>query len=136
MVEERLDAVEAVIREETDSLATARLQDAFELHARKTAETNAYFSGLAALKHNAVALARFQPTSLERLKARQGAFQATLEANLKMLQTLSKASEHLIRSLAQEVDAPRQLTVYDKTGIQRQRNAKRSAGPIMILRKS
>ena len=136
MVEERLDAVEAVIREETDSLATARLQDAFALHARKTAETNAYFTGLAALKQNAVALARFQPSALDRLKSRQGAFQSTIEANLKMLQTLSKASEHLIRSLAQEVEAPRQLAVYDKTGMPGYRSAKKTTAPIVISRKS
>lgn len=135
-MEERLDAVEAVIREETDSLATARLEDAFALHARKTSNTNAYFSGLAALKQNAVALARFQPSALDRLKARQGALQATLEANLKMLQTLSKASEHLIRTLAHEVEAPRQLTVYDKTGVSGYGGAKPATAPIIISRKS
>jgi len=35
LVEERLDAVETLIREETDRLAEARLRDAFSLYEKK-----------------------------------------------------------------------------------------------------
>ena len=35
LVEERLDAVETLIREETDRLAEARLRDAFTLYEKK-----------------------------------------------------------------------------------------------------
>ena len=42
MLEQRLDALESVIRQETDYLATAKLSEAFALHERKTMEATSY----------------------------------------------------------------------------------------------
>lgn len=116
LLETRLNLVEAVIREETDHLATARLADAFALHERKALEIRSYERGLSIFRDNSIALARFKPTGLERIKMRQGALQATLEANLKTLQTLKTVSEGLLRGVATEVAATRSLATYGKSG--------------------
>jgi hypothetical protein len=136
LVEERLDAVETLIREETDRLAEARLRDAFTLYEKKSQLTDSYHRDVLKLKNNAVALARFKPEGLDRLKARQARFEAALDANLKVLQTLSKASENLIRGLADDVEAPQKLDVYSRSGIKQKPTLRPHAQPIMISRKS
>ena len=132
LVEERLDAVETLIREETDRLAEARLRDAFTFFEKKSQLTDFYHRDVLKLKNNAVAIARFKPAGLDRLKARQARFEAALDANLKVLQTLSKASEHLIRGLADDVAAPSKLDVYSRHGAKSQPTTRPHAQPIMI----
>jgi 5-methylcytosine-specific restriction endonuclease McrBC GTP-binding regulatory subunit McrB len=136
LVEERLDAVETLIREETDRLAEARLRDAFTLYEKKNHLTESYHRDVLKLKNNAVALARFKPEGLDRLKAKQARFEAALDANLKVLQTLSKASEHLIRGLAHDVEAPQKLDTYSRNGTKQNAIQRPHAQPIMISRKS
>ena len=136
LVEERLDAVETLIREETDRLAEARLRDAFTFYEKKSQLTDSYHRDVLKLKNNAVALVRFKPVGLDRLKARQARFEAALDANLKVLQTLSKASEHLIRGLADDVEAPQKLDVYSQNGKRHTMTRRPHAQPIMISRKS
>ncbi len=116
LLEERLDTIEAVICEESDHLAKARLADAFALHERKSLEAKSYERGLNIFLENSVALARFQPSGLERIKMRHGALQSTLEANLKTLQTLKTVSESLLRGVATDVAASRSLSTYGKGG--------------------
>ncbi len=116
LLEARLNSVEAVIREETDHLATARLADAFALHERKALEVRSYERGLSAFRDNSIALARFKPSGLDRIKMRQGALQASLEANLRTLQTLRTVSENLLRGVASEVAATRSLSTYGQSG--------------------
>ena len=116
LLEARLDTVEAVIREETDHLATARLADAFALHERKSLEIRSYERGLNHFRENSIAVARFQPSGLERIKMRQGALQATLEANLKTLQTLRTVSEMILRGVATDVASTRTLSTYGQGG--------------------
>ena len=116
MLEERLDAIESIIRDETDHLAHARLADAFALHERKALEARSYERGLNLFRENSVAMARFKPSGLERIKARQGALQASLEANLKTLQTLKTVSEGILRGVAHDVAARRTLNTYGQGG--------------------
>jgi hypothetical protein len=116
MLEERLTAMEALIREETDHLAKARLADAFALNERKVLEAKSYERGLAIFRENSVALARFHPSGLERIKMRHGALQSTLEANLKTLQTLKTVSESILRGVASDVAASRSLATYGRSG--------------------
>ncbi len=136
LVEERLDAVETLIREETDRLAEARLRDAFSLYEKKSQLTETYHRDVLNLKNNAVALKRFKPEGLDRLKAKQARFEAALDANLKVLQTLSKASEHLIRGLADDVEAPRTLDVYNSSGKKPGLGMRSRVEPLIISRKS
>ena len=116
LLEARLDTVETIIREETDYLATARLADAFALYERKSIEVQTYERSLSIFRANSIALARFKPSGLERIKMRQRALQATLEANLKTLQTLRTVSENLLRGVASEVAMTRSLATYGQGG--------------------
>ena len=116
MLESRLDTLESVIREETDHLATSRLADAFALHERKAMEARSYERSFIAFRHNAVALARYKPTALERIKMRHGSLQSSLEANLKTLQTLTSVSEGILRGVAREVSSARSLSTYGQSG--------------------
>ena len=115
-LEQRLDTLEAVIRAETDHLATARLADAFALHERKSLEAKQYERGLDLFRRNSVALARFKPSGLERIRMRQGALQTSLEANLKTLQTLKTVAESLLRGVAKEANASKTPTLYGRGG--------------------
>ena len=115
-IEARLDAVEAVIREETDLLAKSSLEEAFALQERKATAGQVYLHGLEGLKRNSVALARFRPSGLERIRMRQGRFLTELEANLRVLQTLRSVSENLLRGVAKEVMAPKMLSTYSGSG--------------------
>jgi hypothetical protein len=47
---------------------------------------------------------------------RQGTLKASLEANLKTLQTLKAVSESLLRGVAKEVTASRSPTTYGRGG--------------------
>jgi SpoVK/Ycf46/Vps4 family AAA+-type ATPase len=114
--EARLDALEIIIRSETDHLAAARLADAFALHERKALEAQTYERSLDEFRRNSVALARFKPSGLDRVKMRQGALQASLEANLKTLQTLKTVSESLLRGVAKDVAAARSPGLYGRGG--------------------
>ena len=120
----------------TDRLAEARLRDAFTLYEKKSQLTDSYHRDVLKLKNNAVALARFKPEGLDRLKVRQARFEAALNANLKVLQTLSKASENLIRGLAEDVEAPQKLHVYSPEGMKKNASPRAHAQPIMISKKS
>ncbi len=116
MLEQRLDALETVIRQETDYLATAKLAEAFALHERKTMEASSYERCYLAFRQNLISLARYKPNGLERIKMRQGALQSSLEANLKALQTLTSVSENILRGVAKEVASTRTLSTYGKGG--------------------
>jgi len=132
MMESRLDTLEAVIREETDYLVTAKLADAFALHERKGMEARSYERSFLAFRHNAVALARYKPSGLERIKMRHGALQSTLEANLKTLQTLSSVSEGILRGVAKEVSAARSPSTYGKSGRINGYKGGSAATPLMV----
>jgi len=116
MLEQRLDDLESVIRQETDYLATAKLSEAFALHERKTMEATSYERCYLVFRHNLISLARYKPNGLERIKMRQGALQLSLEANLKALQTLTSVSENILRGVAKEVASTRSLSTYGKAG--------------------
>jgi hypothetical protein len=132
LLEAKLDDLESVIREETDHLATARLADAFALHERKVMEVNSYERGLKIFRDNSIALARFKPTQLERIKMRQGSLQSTLEANLKTLQTLRTVSETILRGVASEVSASRHLSTYGKNGTLSANKRPTHASPLLV----
>lgn len=103
---------------------------------KKSQLTGSYHRDVLKLKNNTMALARFNPSGLDRLKARQARFEAALDASLKVLQTLSKASENLIRGLADDVEAPKKLDVYLGAGNRQTTTMRPHAQPIMISRKS
>jgi hypothetical protein len=131
-LESRIDALEAVIREETDLLATAHLRDAFALFDRKLMEAQSYERSLAAFRANSVALARYRPQGLERVKLRRASLETILESNLRTLQTLKSVSENLLRNVAKEVAQKTSLQTYGASGRTGQTVSRKTTVPVLI----
>lgn len=118
-----VDEVRAVMREldkilevETAHLRAGRIRDGLAQEERKGALTSRYIVGLEALKANAIALARFAPEALERLKQEHGAFSLTIETNRIVLATARSVSESLVRSLSSELESRTRTTGYGPAG--------------------
>jgi hypothetical protein len=128
-----MTALGAVVRQETELLRTSRLRDAAALGDAKTAAARAYVQGLESLKANAIALARWAPASVERLRQAQAGLSEALSINMAVLATARSVSEGIVRSLAVEVEAPRTLTTY---GAGRQGLSSRPAATPLMVSKS
>ncbi|WP_293863750.1 hypothetical protein [uncultured Alsobacter sp.] len=125
-----MGSLNRVVLDETELLRASRLREAATLADAKSDAAKAYVQGLDALKSNAIALARWAPASVARLKQAQASLAEALSVNMAVLATARSVSEGIVRSLAAEVDAPRTLNTY---GQGRQRPASRqSPGPLMI----
>ena len=71
---------------------------------KKSELASAYLRGLEAVKANAVALARFAPEAIERLKTAHAAFGRMVETNQTVLATARAVSESLVKSIAEEMN--------------------------------
>lgn len=118
-----VDDIRATMRElakilevETAHLRAGRIRDGLAQEERKSALTSHYLVGLEALKANAIALARFVPDGLQRLKEEHGAFARTLETNQVVLATARSVSESLVRSLSAELEARSRTSGYGPRG--------------------
>ncbi len=105
-------ALEDVVGRETDLLRAARLKDATDLAQAKSDAARDYVHGLEALKTNAIALARWAPGSVDRLRKAQARLSDALAINMTVLATARSVSEGIVRSLASELAAPKTLTTY------------------------
>ncbi|GGK30988.1 hypothetical protein [Salinarimonas ramus] len=115
-VRETMRELEKLLEVETAHLRAGRIRDGLSDEARKGALTSRYVQGLEALKANAVALARFVPEALERLKAEHAAFQRTIETNQVVLATARAVSEGLVRSLSGELSGGASPSGYGPQG--------------------
>lgn len=100
---EGLAQLEKVLEVETANLRAGRIRQALEGQERKAELTGHYLRGLEAVKANAVALARFSPAAVERLKAAHGAFSHVVEVNQVVLATARAVSESLVKGIADEM---------------------------------
>ncbi|MGP9822370.1 hypothetical protein ACTZWW_20290 [Salinarimonas sp. NSM] len=98
-----MQELEKLLEVETAHVRAGRIRDGLAQEARKSALTSRYVLCLEALKANAIALARFVPDALERLKAEHDSFQRTIETNQIVLATARAVSEGLVRSLSGEL---------------------------------
>ena len=86
--------------------------------ARKSELASAYMRGLEAVKANAIALARFAPEALARLKAAHGAFGRVVETNQTVLATARAVSENLVKGVADEMNRLSRPQGYGLPGAQ------------------
>jgi hypothetical protein len=126
--------LERVIEDETTLLKQSRLREAGGLAQAKTDASRNYVLGLEALRNNAVALARWTPAGVARLKAGQASLSDALAVNMAVLATARSVSESIVRSLAHEVAAPHTLTTYGAGG--RASGAGRQTAMPLVLSKS
>ncbi len=130
---ERIETLERVIREETELLKGSRLREASALEPAKSDAARSYVHMLEALKANAIALARWSPPAVARIKAAQARLSDVLSVNMAVLATARSVSETIVRSLASEVAAPRTLTTYGARGGTAQAGTA-GATPLMVSR--
>ena len=96
---ETIDALIAVLDEESRMVRAARLDDATVIHARKSALAASYGERLNMLKHNAEAIRLHTMTGLEKLRNRQLGLESALQTNMTVLATARMVAETLIRGV-------------------------------------
>jgi hypothetical protein len=128
-VMERLDRV---VSQESELLKAYRLRDAASHGDSKSEAARHYVQALDRLKANAIALARWAPAAVQRLKAAQRRLAGTLDVNMAVLATARSVSEGIIRNLATEVAAPRTLTTYGAGGRAAAPARTGAATPLMV----
>ncbi|KFC67131.1 hypothetical protein FG93_04106 [Bosea sp. LC85] len=114
---ETLGALSHVVGEETELVRAGKLSDAMEREPRKTELAGIYMRGVEQVKLNAVALARFVPDQVKRLKSAHVAFQDLIEINQIVLATARAVSESIVRDLASEANRPMRAAGYGPTAI-------------------
>lgn len=102
-VSEAMRALETLLAAESGAVGAGRLRQGLADPAQKSALAAAYVLRLEAVKANAVALARFAPDGLERLRTEHRGFTAAVERNQTVLGTARSVSESLIKSLADDL---------------------------------
>jgi hypothetical protein len=131
---ESLSALSHVIGEETQLVKDGRLQDALQRETRKSELAGAYMRGLEIVKSNAVALARFAPEGVQRLKASHLTFLDLVETNQAVLATARSISESIVRELAREAGRSAQAAGYGPDRNRVAPLAKPGSGPLVVSR--
>ena len=129
-----LGSLAHVIGEETQLMREGQINAALEREARKTELAGSYMRGLEILKANAVALARFVPDDITRLKGAHQAFGELLETNQAVLATARAVSETIVRDLAKDSGRAPQAQGYARGsyGAVSQPVARTGTGPIVV----
>ena len=108
--------LEAALAEETAHVRVGRIREGLASEARKGELATGYMRALESVKANAVALARFAPDAVEKLKTAHGGFARTVEENRIVLATARAVSEGLVRSLSDEIARASRPTTYAPAG--------------------
>lgn len=133
---ETLGALSHLVGEETELLRAGRLPDAMTREPRKAELAGIYMRGVEQVKLNAVALARFVPAQVQRLKQAHLAFQDLIETNQLVLATARAVSEAIIRDLAGEANRPMRAAGYGPaTTVGAGAFARANSGPLVISRR-
>lgn len=98
-----MSELEALLARETAHLRVGRVREGLSEEVHKSELTGAYLRGLETVKANAVALARFAPEAVERLKREHGRFGAAVETNQAVVATARAVSESLVKSISDEL---------------------------------
>jgi len=96
--------LEAVLEAETGQLRIGRIREGLAQEERKGELAGHYMRGLESVKANAIALARFAPDAVDRLKRAHAGFNVAVEANQRVVATVRAVSENLIKTLSDEVN--------------------------------
>lgn len=127
-----LDELEPLIETETKLFKAGKVKDALALALEKNAAAQTYTRCLEGLRHNAVAIGRFQPPRLEELRHRHQSFGERMALNLAVISTTRTVSEGLVRELASAVSQTAGPTTYTR-GNSRQKPA---TAPLVLSRQS
>jgi hypothetical protein len=139
LVESVLDALAALahlVGEETELVRAGRLPEAMTRELRKTELAGIYMRGVEQVKLNAVALARFAPEQVRRLKEAHQEFQGLIETNQIVLATARAVSESVVRDLAADANKPMRANGYGPTAkVGAGVFARPNSGPLVVSRR-
>ena len=116
--------LEKVLANETAHVRVGRIRDGLAEEAKKSELATAYMRGLETVKANAVALARFAPNALDKLKAAHAGFGRAVETNQTVLATARAVSETLMKGVADEMNRQARPQGYGPAGPQPPRPAR------------
>jgi len=133
---EALGALSHLVGEETELVRAGRLPEAMTREPRKTELAGIYMRGVEQVKLNAVALARFVPDQVKRLKDAHLAFQGLIETNQIVLATARAVSESVVRDLAADANRPMRANGYGPTAtVGAGVFARPNPGPLVVSRR-
>lgn len=133
-----LAALVSVLEHETGHVRQGRIREGLSEETRKAELTASYLRALEAVKANAIALARFAPDALERLKAAHASFGRVVEENQIVLATARAVSESLVKTIAEELNRSTRPQVYAPPGYGGGRAghaARTAAEPVLMSRR-
>src|SRR5262245_16649867 len=113
-----LDALLAIVEEETNLVRDSRLAEAARLEPKKTELAGQYYAAIERLKQNTDFLRSHAPDRLHALQDRHEIFRALLQINLTVLATAHAVSEGIIRGVANELTRKAAPQVYGVSGRQ------------------
>jgi hypothetical protein len=108
--------LETLLEAETAHVRVGRLRDGLSQEMRKSELAASYMQGIEAIKANAIALARFAPEALERLKLAHITFGDIVSTNQVVLATARAVSETLVKGIAEEMNRHTRPQGYAPTG--------------------
>lgn len=133
---EALGALSHLVGEETELVRAGRLPEAMAREPRKTELAGIYMRGVEQVKLNAVALARFVPDQVKRLKDAHHAFQGLIETNQIVLATARAVSESVVRDLAADANKPMRAKGYGPAAtVGAGVFARPNSGPLVVSRR-
>ncbi|WP_293798269.1 hypothetical protein [uncultured Bosea sp.] len=133
---EALGALSHLVGEETELVRAGRLPEAMTREPRKTELAGIYMRGVEQVKLNAVALARFVPDQVKRLKDAHLAFQGLIETNQIVLATARAVSESIVRDLAADANKPMRANGYGPAAtVGAGVFARPNSGPLVVSRR-
>lgn len=112
----RMRDLERLLTAETADIRLGRIRDGLANEGRKGELAAQYMTDLETVKANAVALARFAPDALERLRHEHGRFGRVVQTNQAVLATARAVTEGLIKSIADDLARATRPQVYGATG--------------------
>ena len=128
-----MDALLALVEEETQLVRAGRLADVARLATTKADLAYLYLADLARIKASMTYLAQSHPKILADLRRRHEEFHCLLQINLTVLATVHAVAEGLVRGVAAELNAKAAPRVYGASG--RQSTQRATAGrPLAVSR--
>jgi hypothetical protein len=128
-----LEALLAVVEEETALVRQGRLAQVAELGDKKAKLAAAYYGATGRLKANSAFLKATLPARMNELKLRHDLFRSLLQINLTVLATVHAVSEGIVRGVAGEMAKKAAPQTYGMSG-RPSSVAPTASNPVAVLR--
>ena len=129
-----MDALLAIVQEETELVRAGRLGEVAHLTATKTDLAHLYLADVERVKANKGYLLKHSPKLLQDLRRRHDEFHCLLQVNLTVLATAHAVAEGIVRGVASELNAKAAPQVYGAGGRQSAPRPQQGGRPLAVSR--